>query len=128
MTGGASGRTAATVRTTTAVAAAASVPCSSTSMYALCTTALTESGSAVVMPVKSAPPGWKACLMPSCRSAGIRPNSLSSRNLGIASLTRRLVPRRVRAPSRAVRSAGGWSGGSGSPSGSTIVMASPPPR
>ena len=65
---------------TTAVAAAASVPSSSTSMNALCTTSLMASGSSV-MPLKSALP-LNARPTPSWRSVSPSREATSIRNFG----------------------------------------------
>ena len=119
------GRMAALVLITTAVAAAASVPRSSTSMYALCATAPICSGSAPVMPPKSASPP-NASVTPSRCSAGMRSNAASSRNLGSDSVTWCVAVPASRPP-RPAAATFGRSAASG-PSGSSTAMARPMSR
>ena len=77
-------RSTADALTMTAVAAAASVPCSSTSISALCATALIFSGSARVMPLKSASERLAHAQLLQGRD---EINLASSRNMGMDSAT-----------------------------------------
>ena len=71
----------------TAVAAAASVPASSTAMYASWITSLMYSGSCLVMPEKSAVCGSKAYCMPSAFKASARPACVLNLNFGMVRST-----------------------------------------
>ncbi|HEX6454275.1 MAG TPA: hypothetical protein VF060_33045 [Trebonia sp.] len=118
-------RTMARGRITTAVAAAASVPFSPTSIQALCTIALIDSGS-LLMPPKSAPDP-KARRTPSDCSVSSSRNPVSILKRGSERSTRHSVPFSS-TPASAAATSADWVNSLSGPSGSSTVIASVPSR
>jgi hypothetical protein len=121
-TSGSGLRTTASVRMTVAVAAAASVPFSPTSIHARCTTAPIDSRSSL-MPPKSASP-VNARRTPSARSVSSSRNPASTRNRGIVSSTWHSASSPSSSDSALETPVNSLSG----PSGSSTAIASGPPR